>query len=252
MSTIIQKIASLPLEPFEEKAFQSYFKEVGNYDYVIKDIQENGLYNYKKRFKVINFLCATAVSHVQASLIRDIKPSEIMIDIDFLIKTATLSKDKIALNAYKNIKAEFQKVLTAKNGPRELDSNTQLSIIQKYNRSLQDAILQFSQAHRDDLVSEYTSELGVVKKLLPEPVNALQIHFELRRWCVGNKYGNWIELPKYDEMSNPPELVAHIDWYQGEKVIPKKEMGTVIKYLKSKFPTADGKMISEIVKKYIV
>ena len=29
-------------------------------------------------------------------------------------------------------------------------------------------------------------------------------------------------------------------------------MGTVIKYLKSKFPTADGKMISEIVKKYIV
>lgn len=34
--------------------------------------------------------------------------------------------------------------------------------------------------------------------------------------------------------------------------IPKKEMGTAIKYLKSKFPTADGKMISEIVKKYLV
>ena len=29
-------------------------------------------------------------------------------------------------------------------------------------------------------------------------------------------------------------------------------MGIVIKHLKSKFPTADGKMISEIVKKYIV
>ena len=34
--------------------------------------------------------------------------------------------------------------------------------------------------------------------------------------------------------------------------IQKKEMGTAIKYLKSKFPTADGKMISEIVKKYLV
>ena len=34
--------------------------------------------------------------------------------------------------------------------------------------------------------------------------------------------------------------------------IPKKEMGNAIKYLKSEFPQADGKMISEIVKKYIV
>jgi hypothetical protein len=29
-------------------------------------------------------------------------------------------------------------------------------------------------------------------------------------------------------------------------------MGNAIKYLKSEFPQADGKMISEIVKKYIV
>lgn len=240
MSTIIQKIASLPLELFEEKAFQSYFKEVGNYDYVIKDIQENGLYNYKKRFKVINFLCATAVSHVQASLIRDIKPSGIMIDIDFLIKTATLSKDKIALNAYKNIKAEFQKVLTAKNSPRELDSNTQLSIIQKYNRSLQDAILQFSEAHRDDLVSEYTSELEVVKKLLPASVNASDIYSFIEN---DEEFFDQYYITKFIG-DNDETVMIH--------QIPKKDMGKAIKYLKSKFPTADGKMISEIVKKYIV
>ena len=29
-------------------------------------------------------------------------------------------------------------------------------------------------------------------------------------------------------------------------------MGTVIKYLKSKFPTADGKMISDIVKENLI
>lgn len=174
-----------------------------------------------------------------------------MTRVDQLIKEALLSKDKIALNAYKNLKTELQKVLTAKNAP-EYSEVLFMQVTAKYAKSLEDAIKQFSEAHRDDLVSEYTSELEVVKKLLPEPVNESQIHFELRRWCVGNKYGNWIELPKYDEMSNPPELVAHIDWYQGEKVIPKKEMGTVIKYLKSKFPTADGKMISDIVKKYVV
>ena len=38
-------------------------------------------------------------------------------DIDGLIKNATLSRDKVALNAYKNIKTELQKVLTAKNAP---------------------------------------------------------------------------------------------------------------------------------------
>lgn len=157
-----------------------------------------------------------------------------MTRVNQLIKEALLSKDKIALNAYKNIKAEFQKVLTAKNGPRELDSNTQLSIIQKYNRSLQDAISQFSEAHRDDLVAEYTSELEVVKKLLPAPVEPEDIEYRLYNWA--------------DELN-------FMD-YSGEDLpkitIPKKEMGNAIKHLKSKFPTADGKMISEIVKKYIV
>lgn len=172
-------------------------------------------------------------------------------EINELIKNATLSRNKVALNAYKNIKAELQKVLTAKNAP-EYSEALFIQVTAKYAKKLEDSIKQFSEAHRDDLVSEYTSELEIVKKLLPEPVNELQIHFELRRWCAGNKYGNWIEFPKYDEMSSRPELTAHIDWYQGEKVIPKKEMGTAIKYLKSKFPTADGKMISEIVKKYIV
>ena len=34
--------------------------------------------------------------------------------------------------------------------------------------------------------------------------------------------------------------------------IPKKAMGVMIKSLKEKFPTADGKIISDIVKQYIV
>lgn len=153
-------------------------------------------------------------------------------DIDSLIKNATLSRDKVALNAYKNIKTELQKVLTAKNAP-EYSEALLIQVIAKYAKSLEDAILQFSEAHRDDLVSEYTSELGVVKKLLPEPVNASQIYSELCDYCLKN---NLAEGDKFC-----------ITWK-----ISKKEMGTVIKYLKSKFPTADGKMISEIVKKYIV
>ncbi len=166
-----------------------------------------------------------------------------MLDIDYLIKNATLSKDKVALNAYKNIKTELQKVLTAKNAP-EYSESLFIQVAAKYAKSLEDAILQFSEAHRDDLVASYTSELEVVKKLLPEPVNESQIMYELIQWAKNN-LENFSSEPEYDA-----EIGAVIPRMNIQ--IPKKEMGTAIKYLKSKFPTADGKMISDIVKKYIV
>ena len=159
-----------------------------------------------------------------------------MINIDELIKESLKSGNKTELKTYRNLKAEFQKVKTAKNAP-EWNDALGMQIISKYSRILEDAILQFSQAHRDDLVSEYTSELEVVKKLLPEPVNELQIYSELYNHGLTT---GWSERKIIE---GPCETIVHI---------PKKEMGTAIKHLKSKFPTADGKMISEIVKKYIV
>ena len=157
-------------------------------------------------------------------------------EINELIKNATLSRDKIALNTYRNVKAELQKVLTAKNAP-EYSEALFIQVTAKYAKKLEDSIKQFSEAHRDDLVSEYTSELEVVKKLLPEPVNELQIYSELYNHGLTT---GWSERKIIE---GPCETIVHI---------PKKEMGTAIKHLKSKFPTADGKMISEIVKKYIV
>lgn len=156
-----------------------------------------------------------------------------MINIDSLIKQAMKSKNKTELEVYKNIKVEIQKNQTAK-GAKPLTDESQLQIINKYAKSLEDAIKQFSEAHRDDLVAEYTSEWEVVKKLLPEPVNELQIYFELCEWQIKMAFENdWkVDLDK--------------------PIIPKKEMGTAIKHLKSKFPTADGKIISDIVKKYTV
>lgn len=156
-----------------------------------------------------------------------------MINIDELIKNAMKSKNKTELEAYKNIKVEIQKNQTAK-GAKPLTDESQLQIISKYVKSLEDAIKQFSEAHRDDLVSEYTSEWEVVKKLLPEPVNESQIYSEFVQW-----------VNKMNFSDKNPEEYAVVE-------IPKKEMGNAIKYLKSKFPTADGKMISEIVKKYLV
>ena len=167
-------------------------------------------------------------------------------DIDGLIKNATLSRDKVALNAYKNIKTELQKVLTAKNAP-EYSEALFIQVTAKYAKKLEESISQFSEAHRDDLVAEYTSEWEVVKKLLPEPINEAQIMYELANWMLEHGYN----FHKKSTSVLKDNKISKTDFEEFDP-IPKKEMGMVIKYLKSKFPTADGKMISEIVKKYIV
>lgn len=154
-----------------------------------------------------------------------------MIDIDVLIKNSLKNKKTVELKVYRNIKTDIIAFKTQKNAPKYNDAQ-ELKIIQKYIKKMEDAEKQYSQASREDLVSECREELDVLRKLLPEPVNASEIYEELLYWSGKNHYIN-------DEIAS-------------EIQIPKKEMGTVIKYLKSKFPTADGKIISDIVKENLI
>lgn len=89
-------------------------------------------------------------------------------------------------------------------------------------------------------MSEYRSELEVLKKLLPEPVNESQIRSELYNY--GLNVGQSRAEPMGKDIRGRNLIIQ----------IPKKEMGNAIKHLKSKFPQADGKMISDIVKEYVI
>ena len=99
-----------------------------------------------------------------------------MLNIDELIKQAMKSKNKTELRAYRNLKSEFLIAETAKNA-KPLDEARQIQIINKYCQKLEKSILDFSEAHREDLVADYRDELEVLQKLLPEPVNESQIYF---------------------------------------------------------------------------
>ena len=156
-----------------------------------------------------------------------------MLDINELIKSSMKSGDKVALRAYKNLKAEIQKVKTAKNAKPYTDA-AEIQLISKMCKNLEDAILDFSKAHRDDLVADYTSELEVLKKLLPEPVNESQICSFVEEYCLNNNF------------------VGNTEAQENIIQIPKKEMGKVIKVVKETYPQADGKLISSIVKKYVI
>jgi hypothetical protein len=68
--------------------------------------------------------------------------------------------------------------------------------------------------------------------LLPKPVDAQDINSILAGWCVRNNFVNTENESKIE--------------------IPKKSMGLAIKAMKEVFPTADGKIISEVVKQYVV
>ena len=166
-----------------------------------------------------------------------------MINIDELIKQAMKSKNSDELRAYKNLKAEIQLLKTAKNA-KPYDEAAEIQLISKMCKRLEEDIRGFSEARREDLESECRSELEVLKKLLPEPVNESQIRSELYIWAGNNKL---------IEMYLTEKGVYQFDAIETSKpFIPKKEMGSAIKYLKSKFPQADGKVISNIVKEYIV
>lgn len=163
-----------------------------------------------------------------------------MINIDELIKQAMKSKNSDELRAYKNLKAEIQLLKTAKNA-KPYDEAAEIQLISKMCKRLEEDIRGFSEAHRKDLESECRSELEVLKKLLPEPVNESEIYHKLREWAdTTNSYKNVTSNTDLDDSAH--RILE----------IPKKEMGNAIKYLKSKFPQADGKIISNIVKEYII
>ena len=164
--------------------------------------------------------------------------------IDNLIKEAYKANDKVSLNAYRNIKSELQKVLTSKNAP-EYSDTLFLQVVSKYAKRLEDAICQFKPG--SEIIKEYENELEVVKKLLPKPISEKDIREVIENdEEFFNKY--WVTL----DNENSPEYQNGGEGTIMKLQIPKKDMGKCIKYLKDKFPTADGKLISDIIKSYIV
>lgn len=138
-----------------------------------------------------------------------------------------INKDAAGLRVYRNLKTDIMNFKTQKNAPR-YDDAEEIKIIRKYYTKMEDAEKQYLEAGRQDLVTECREELDILKTLLPEPVSPEKIYEEL--WKFG---------------------IANDCIYESKLIIPKNLMGMVIKLMKANFPTADGKMISDVVKEYV-
>ena len=157
-------------------------------------------------------------------------------DIDKLIKIATLDKNGAAKEAFRAIKAELLLNASSKNPKPEgkficvtgLDSwienieinELDLYIIRKLIKEREEQVSMYEANSRKDLADMYREQMKYLKELLPPEISKEQIQEAV--------------------------VTAYPNGYT------QKEMGKVIKEIKGIYPTADGKLISEIVKEHIV
>lgn len=159
-------------------------------------------------------------------------------NIDKLIKYATLDKAGAAKEAYRAIKAELLlnnssktpkpegKIVSSITFCRKDDSfdieinELDLSIIRKIIKEREEQISMYEANSRKDLADMYREQRDILKVFLPPEISKEKI-----QEYVITAYPNGFT---------------------------QKEMGKIIKEVKSVYPTADGKLISEVVKKHIV
>lgn len=157
-------------------------------------------------------------------------------DIDKLIKLATLNKNEAAKEAFRAVKAEMLKNQTSKNPKSEgkfvcvtgLDSwienislnELDIEIIKRLIKQREESASIYKSNNRDDLVNVEESQIKYLKELLPPEISREELQNS-----VNKLYPNGFT---------------------------QKEMGKIIKELKGIYPTADGKLISEVVKEHIV
>ena len=138
-----------------------------------------------------------------------------MIDINSKIMEAMKAKDKVASETYQLLKAKILEYKTAKNA-KPYDEAAEINLIRKMIEERKNSAQIYFENNRPELAEAETGQIQVLDKLLP----ALPTKEDIEAY-INTTYPNGIE---------------------------KKEMGTVVKEVKSKFLGADGKMVADIVK----
>ena len=142
-------------------------------------------------------------------------------DIDKLIKEATLAKNGPAKEAYRAIKAELMLIQTGSGGQkaRPTDEVDEVKILRKLIKEREEQVTMYDANSRKDLADMYREQMKYLKELLPPEISRDKIQEAV--------------------------MTAYPNGYT------QKEMGKVIKEIKTIYPTADGKLISEVVKEHI-
>jgi hypothetical protein len=142
-----------------------------------------------------------------------------MINIEELIKTSMKERqERAVIDTYRAIKAKILEFKTQKNAP-VYDEASEVKLLQKMLKERQESANIYKTNGREDLANNELLQADVISKLIPQ----LPSESDIDKY-IAQKYPNKIE---------------------------QKEMGLVIKEVKSVFPMADGSIVAKVVKNYI-
>lgn len=138
------------------------------------------------------------------------------------IKAAMIAKDSVKLNTLRFLQSAIKnKEIDSR--PNPITSDDVIGVIKKLVKQRKESIEQFSNAGRTDLADQETAELKVLEIYLPAQMTVDQI----------------------------TKVVEEVIAETGAKSV--KDMGTVMKAVMAKTAgSADGKMISEVIKSKLV
>lgn len=138
------------------------------------------------------------------------------------IKEAMKAREKVRLETLRNIKKVFIEAKTAPGANDTLEDAAALKILAKLAKQGKESAETFRQQNREDLAEEELAQVRVIEEYLPKPLSAEEIEAKVK------------------------EIIAQT----GASSIKEmgKVMGVASKQMAGK---ADGKMISDIVKKLL-
>mgnify|MGYP000967293061 CR=1 FL=1 len=138
------------------------------------------------------------------------------------LKEAMKAKDTVALESLRAIKSAILLAKTEAGAAEELSEADELKLLQKLVKQRKDSAALYTQQGRNDLAEPELAQMVVIEKFLPAQLSEAEVETALRG--IINQVG-----------ANTPKDMG-------------KVMGVATKQLAGK---ADGKLISEIVKRLL-
>lgn len=125
--------------------------------------------------------------------------------------------NKDRANVFKLIKAKMMEFVTRADKP-VLDAKAEISILNKMVKERKDTAAEYSKAGRQELANQELFEANIISELLPKAASEEDIKNAISEYIASN---------------GPCNI---------------KQMGAIIKYVKSKFDNVDGALTSKLVK----
>lgn len=137
-------------------------------------------------------------------------------EIDALIQSAMKNGEEPRLNTLRMIKSA---ILVAEKSGEQYTEASELKMLLKMKASIEDSIKQFTEGGRTDLAEKEQGDLKILQEFLPK------------------------EASEDDIKAFTNEVINSLD-----HPVSMKDMKTVLTEVQKKYPTANGKVVSEVVK----